>query len=247
MDAKAFMTTLLVAEFPDCSEWKERCLAVKNMLAKYDNTEGNDAVEAIGELLPVNPICAIDIGQHQCWVAQSLALKGHEGRIMIGGSYGSMGCGLPYAIGASISRNKGIVYCITGDGGLQMNIQELETVHRENLPIKIIVINNHVLGKISEIQHGSYQDRYAQTTAASGYSVPDFQRIAEAYGIKAATIPSYKELNEYKGWFEDNEPCLINMSLDPDTLLIPKIKWETGKIMPLLDEDLNNKVLSLLD
>lgn len=247
MDAKAFMSTLLVSDFPDCSEWKERCFAVKNMLAKYDNTEGNDAVEAIGELLPKNPICAIDIGQHQCWVAQSLALKGHEGRIMIGGSYGSMGCGLPYAIGASISRHNGIVYCITGDGGLQMNIQELETVHRENLPIKIIVVNNHVLGKISEIQHGSYNDRYAQTTAASGYSVPDFQKIAQAYGIKAATIPSYKKLKDYKDWFEDNEPCLINMSLDPDTLLIPKIKWETGKIMPLLDEDLNRKVLSLLN
>jgi len=109
------------------------------------------------------------------------------------------------------------------------------------------VINNHVLGKISEIQHGSYQDRYAQTTAESGYSVPDFKKIAEAYGIKAATIPSYHELKNYKEWFYDNEPCLINMSLDPDTLLIPKIKWETGKIMPLLDEDLNNKVLSLLN
>lgn len=247
MDAKAFMTTMLISEFPDCSEWKERCLAVKNMLAKYDNTEGNDAVEAIGELLHENPVCCIDIGQHQCWVAQSLALKGHEGRIMIGGGYGSMGCGLPYAIGASISRNNGIVYCITGDGGLQMNIQELETVKRENLPIKIIVINNHVLGKISEIQHGSYNDRYAQTTAASGYSVPDFQKISEAYGIKAVTIPSYHELKKYKDWLADNEPCLINMSLDPDTLLIPKIKWETGKIMPLLDEDLNNKVLSLLN
>ena len=247
MDAKAFMTTLLEADFPNCSEWKERCLAVKNMLAKYDNTEGNDAVEAIGELLPENPICAIDIGQHQCWVAQSLALKGHEGRIMIGGSYGSMGCGLPYAIGASIFRNKGIVYCITGDGGLQMNIQELETVHRENLPVKIIVMNNHVLGKISEIQHGSYQDRYAQTTEESGYTVPDFQKIAEAYGIKAATIPSYHVLKDYKVWFTDNEPCLINMSISPDTLLIPKIKWETGKIMPLLDADLDSKVLSLLN
>ena len=246
IDAKAFMTSLLASDFPDCSEWKERCLMVKEMLAKYDNTEGNDAVEAIGELLPENPICSIDIGQHQCWVAQSLALKGHEGRIMIGGSYGSMGCGLPYAIGASISRNNGIVYCITGDGGLQMNIQELETVAREKLPVKIIVINNKVLGKISEIQHGSYNDRYAQTTAESGYSVPDFQKIAEAYGIKAVTIPSYHELKKHKDWLDDNEPCLINMYLDPDTLLIPKIKPETGKIMPLLDEDMNKKVLSLL-
>lgn len=247
VDARDFMVSLLAADFPDCTEWKRRCLAVKDLLAKYDNTEGNDAVEAIAELLPENPVCAIDIGQHQCWCAQSLALKGHDGRILIGGGYGSMGCGVPYAIGASISRNNGLVYCITGDGGLQMNIQELETVVREKLPIKIIVINNHVLGKISEIQHGSYDDRYAQTTAESGYSVPDFKKIAEAYGIKAATIPSYRELKNYKEWFTDDEPCLINMSLDPDTLLIPKIKWETGLIMPLLEEELNKQVLSLLN
>lgn len=247
MDAKDFMTMLLAVDFPDCAEWKNKCLAVKNILAKYDNTEGNDAIETIAELLPENPVCAIDIGQQQCWCAQSLALKGHEGRIMIGGGYGSMGCGLPYAIGASISKNNGIVYCITGDGGLQMNIQELETVSREQLPIKIIVINNQVLGKISEIQHGSYHDRYAQTTADSGYTVPDFEKIANAYGIKAATIPSYHELKTYKEWFVDHEPCLINMFLNPETLLIPKIKWETGKIMPLLDEKLKLQVESLLN
>jgi acetolactate synthase-1/2/3 large subunit len=247
MDARDFMKYLATKDFPDCSEWKKRCLAVKELLAKHDNTEGNDAVEAVAELLPPNPICVIDIGQHQCWCAQSLALKGYDGRILIGGGYGSMGCGLPYAIGASISINNGIVYCITGDGGLQMNIQELETVKRENLPIKIIVFNNHVLGKISEIQHGSYHDHYAQTTAESGYTVPDFQKVAEAYGIKAANIPSYHELKNYKDWLCDDQPCLINMSLNPDTLLIPKIKWETGLIMPLLDEELNKKVLSILN
>ena len=246
-DAKTFMASLLDSDFPDCSEWKKRCLAVKDLLSDYDSTDGNRAIEAIGELLPADPVCAIDIGQHQCWVAQSLALKGHRGRILIGGSYGSMGCGLPYAIGASISRGNGIVYCITGDGGLQMNIQELETIRRENLPVKIIVINNHVLGKISEIQHGSYDNRYAQTTPASGYTVPDFRKVAEAYGIKAATLPSYHELKSLKDWFADNDPCLIDMALDPDTLLIPKIKWETGRIMPLLDEEMNRKVLSLLN
>lgn len=247
MNARDFMITLLEANFPDCVEWKSRCLKVKNLLGRYDNTEGNDAVEAIAELLPENPVCAIDIGQHQCWVAQSLALKGYEGRILIGGGYGSMGCGLPYAIGASISRNNEIVYCITGDGGLQMNIQELQTIVREKLPIKIIVINNQVLGKISEIQHGSYHDRFAQTTAESGYTVPDFAKIANAYGIKAVSIASYLELKNFKDWFLDNEPCLINMFLNSDTLLIPKIKWETGKIMPLLEEELNDKVLSLLN
>ena len=99
----------------------------------------------------------------------------------------------------------------------------------------------------AEIQHGSYQDRYAQTTKTSGYTVPDFEKIAVAYGIKAATIPSYRELKDYKEWFTDNEPCLINMSIDPDTLLIPKIKWETGLIMPLLNDELNAKAMSLLN
>ena len=117
---------------------------------------------------------------------------------MIGGGYGSIGGGLPYAIGASISLNNGLVYCITGDGGLQMNIQEQKTIVREKLPVKIIVINNHVWGKISEIQHDSYNDRYAQTTAENGYIVPDFEKIAEAYGIKAATIPLYRELKYIK-------------------------------------------------
>lgn len=99
-------------------------------------------------MLPENPTVAIDVGQNMCWSAQSLYLRGNEGRILIGGSYGSMGCGLPYAIGACISKNKGLTFCITDDGGMQMNIQELETVRRENLPIKILVINNEVLGKI---------------------------------------------------------------------------------------------------
>ncbi len=246
MDAREFMETLISSDFPDCTEWKNRCLAVKSMLAKYDNTEGNDAVEALSLLLPENPICTIDIGQHQCWCAQSLSLKGYEGRILIGGGYGSMGCGLPYAIGASISTNNGIVYCIIGDGGLQMNIQELETVAREKLPIKIIVFNNQVLGKISEIQHGSCQDRYAQTTASSGYTVPDFEKIAKAYNIKATTIHSYHSLKQYESWLIDDRPCLINMFINPETLLIPKIKWETGVIMPLLDDELKNKVDELL-
>ena len=246
VDANEFLEYLLKEDFPDYSEWKKRCIAVKHLLAKYDNTEGNDAMETISQLLPENPILTIDVGQHQCWCAQSLSLKGYEGRILIGGGYGSMGCGLPYAIGASISRNNGKVYCITGDGGLQMNIQELETIVREELPVKIIVINNHVLEKISEIQHGSYHDRYAQTTAASGYSVPDFEKIAVAYGIKAATIPSYHKLQNYQTWFLDDEPCLINISLNPDTLLIPKIKWETGKIMPPLEDELHEKVLTIL-
>ena len=86
------------------------------LLEPYDKDLGNHCIEMISSLLPENPVVAVDIGQTQCWSAQSLTLKGNQGRILIGGSYGSMGCGLPYAVGACIAENKKTVYCITGDG-----------------------------------------------------------------------------------------------------------------------------------
>ena len=246
IDAKSFMEQLMDETIPDYSEWWNRCKRVQKLLSDYDDTEGNKLMKKISEVIPENPIITVDIGQTVCWAAQSLHIRGKNGRIVIGGSYGAMGVGLPYAIGASISVGNGIVYCITGDGGFQMNIQELETVRRENLPVKIIIVNNQELGKISEIQHGSYNDRYYITTAESGYSVPDFVKIANAYGIKAAKLNGYKELNDYKEWLLDSEPCLLNVMLTPGTLLIPKIKWETGTIKPDLEESVLNDIIELL-
>lgn len=246
LDAKYFMEQLLAEEISDYSGWWNNCMKAKKLLDGYDDTEGNRLMNKISELLPVDPVVTVDIGQTVCWAAQSLCLRGTNGRIIIGGSYGAMGVGLPYAIGTSISNENGITYCITGDGGLQMNIQELETVRRENLPIKIIVVNNQELGKISEIQHGSYDDRYFITTENSGYTVPDFVKVANAYGIKAAKVENYKKLDDYKDWLIDNEPCLLNVMLSSGTLLIPKIKWETCKIMPELEEKKAREVQKLI-
>lgn len=246
VDAKQFMKQLMNEEIPDYIEWWEKCKEACSILEGYDDTEGNKLMKKISEVIPENPIITVDIGQTVCWAAQSLHLKGIEGRIVIGGSYGAMGVGLPYAIGASISTNNGVIYCITGDGGLQMNIQELETVRRENLPIKILVVNNQELGKISEIQHGSYNNRYYITTAESGYSVPDFVKVANAYGIKAKKLESYRELVDYTDWLLDAEPCLLNIMIPTGTLLIPKIKWETCTIKPDLDEDTLKRVNDLI-
>lgn len=245
-DAKYFLKKLLQEDIPDYNDWWNKCHAAKKLLDGYDDTDGNKLINKITQFLPENPIVTVDIGQTVCWVAQSLWLKGTKGRIIIGGSYGAMGVGLPYAIGASICRGNVVTYCITGDGGLQMNIQELETVKREKLPIKILVVNNKELGKISEIQHSSYNDRFNITNAASGYTVPDFEKVAIAYGIKAATLNSYNELDNYKGWMEDDEPCLLNIMLPSLTLLIPKIKWETCTIKPDLDESTLEKVKALI-
>lgn len=246
LDAKYFMELLMNENIPDYFTWWSSCMEAKKLLSGYDDTEGNLLMDKISKILPENPVVTVDIGQTVCWAAQSLGIKGVKGRIIIGGSYGAMGIGLPYAIGSSISRDNGITYCITGDGGLQMNIQELEVVHRENLPIKILVVNNRELGKISEIQHGSYNDRYYITTAESGYTVPDFVKIATAYGIKAAKLDNYMQLDDYKDWMNDLEPCLLNIMLTPGTLLIPKIKWETCTIKPDLEETLYKQVQLLI-
>ena len=78
-----------------------------------------------------------------------------------------------------------------------MNIQELETIRRENMPIKIFVLNNQVLGKISETQHYNHGDRFVATAKVGGYTTPDFVKISEAYGIKAAKLHSYEDLDQY--------------------------------------------------
>ena len=244
-DARDFMRILMTEHVGDFTNWRKKCIAAKRILEDYDKQPGNLAVEKIAKLLPENPIVSVDVGMNQCWCAQSLELKGNKGRILISGGYGTMGCALPYAIGSSVASGKKRIYCISGDGGLQMNIQELETVKRENLPIKIIVLNNHVLGKISETQHLELDNRYANTTFSSGYTVPDFCRISEAYGIRSIKLNSYKELDKIEDWLYDNIPCLIDIKLPENSLLTPKIQFETQKVRPELDDKVVFRVKEL--
>lgn len=235
-DARDFMRMIMEEDVPNYSAWRRQCLEAKRFLSVFDRQPGNMAVEKIASLLPTNPNVSVDVGMHQCWCAQSLVLRGYGGRIHISGGYGTMGCALPYAIGSCIAVRKKPVYCIVGDGGFQMNIQELETIYRENLPIKIFILNNRVLGKISETQHFKHGDRFANTAVSGGYTVPKFAKIADAYGIRAATLTSYEELDLYADWFTDQEACLFDISLPENSFLTPKIHFETGLINPRLDD-----------
>lgn len=241
IDAKEFLIKLNSEEIPDYSGWLSKCIKLKNILDGYDDLIGNMAVKEISKLLPENPIVTVDVGQNMCWCAQSLHLKGRDGRILMSCGYGSMGCSMPYAVGASIASNNSKVFCITGDGGFQMNIHELETIVRESLPIKILILNNKVLGKISEIQSESYGQRFAQTTKSSGYSVPDFEKIALAYGIKAITLKDIDSLRDHIDWFNDNEPCVMNILLPQDTKVIPKMDFNTLEISPKLNNEIHAK------
>lgn len=246
-DARDFIRMISQENVSDYLNWKQKCMEAKRILSSYDKQPGNYAVEKISELLPMDANVSVDVGMHQCWCAQSLNLKGDNGRIHISGGYGTMGCGLPFAIGSCIANRKKPVFCITGDGGFQMNIQECETVHRENLPIKIFILNNRVLGKISETQHFEHMDRYAATTIKGGYSVPNFKKIAEAYGIRATSLNSYEELTNYSDWIIDNQPCLFDIKLPEESYLTPKIKFETGIIRPELDESTTKLVKKILE
>ena len=245
-DARDFMRMLMEEDVQDYSEWKKQCLEAKEYLADYDIQPGNLAVKMIASLLPKNPNVSVDVGMNQCWCAQSLELKGYNGRIHISGGYGTMGCGLPFAIGSCIAEGKKPVYCIAGDGGFQMNIQELETVHREHLPIKIFILNNRVLGKISETQHFNHGDRFANTALSGGYTVPKFEKISEAYGVRATTLESYEELKKYREWILDDEPCLFDIPLPENSFLTPKIKFETGLINPKLDDAVFKQAKNIL-
>lgn len=114
------------------------------------------------------------------------------------------------------------------------------------MPIKIFIMNNRVLGKISETQHFSHENRFAATTASGGYTVPDFCKISEAYGIKAASLSNYEELDKYVNWIEDLEPCLFVISLLEASFLTPKIKFEAGFISPRLEDSVFNEAKAIM-
>lgn len=246
VDAKEFLCTLYDEEIPEYDEWSCACFEARDILEPYDKDLGNLCIEEISSLLPRDPIVAVDVGQTQCWAAQSLTLKGDKGRIIIGGSYGSMGCGLPYAIGACFANNKEKVYCISGDGGMQMNIQELQTIVSNRLPVKIFVVNNQALGKITEIQESACEGRYCITTKESGYSVPEFSKVAEAYGLRSVTLEGYDCLGDYTQWIIDDEPCLINILLPEAIKLQPKMNWNEKEMGPVLDENIISRVNEIL-
>jgi acetolactate synthase I/II/III large subunit len=167
-----------------------------------------------------------DVGSHQMWAAQSLELN-REQQFLTSGGMGAMGFSLPAGIGASIALDKQPVIVLVGDGCMQINIQELQTIVRNNLPIKVIVLNNNTLGMIRQFQDSYFESRYQSTYW--GYSAPDFQKVAEAYGIDSKTISKSEEVDEAIKWLWTDEnslkPQLLQVMIDPHTNTYPKIAF----------------------
>ena len=165
-----------------------------------------------------------DVGQHQMWAAQSLELESHQDFLTSGGM-GAMGFGLPAAIGAALGRPERPVVMIAGDGGFQLNLQELQTVVRNKLPLKLVVLNNRCHGMVRQFQQSYFGERYQSTYW--GYSAPDFTQVAHAYGIAAATVQEPAEVEAGLGamWQDPAAPYLLQVMIDTMSNAYPKVAF----------------------
>ena len=182
----AFHKRVKAAQLPNWAEW--RALACGEDRAELDPRGlAQSTIRFLDELfgrLPENSVVIADVGQHQMWAAQRYRSRSPRGFITSGG-LGSMGFALPAAVGVQLSKPDATVLCVSGDGGFQMNIQELATVRRLNLPIKMVIVDNKYLGMVRQWQQLFYQRNYAETDLSDN---PDFVEIAKAYRINAVRV-----------------------------------------------------------
>lgn len=212
------------------SEWvngieeKKRSRLDTSELENITGINPNIFIHKLSQASKQAKVFTADVGNNQMWCSQSLELNENQLYLTSGGM-GAMGYSLPAAIGASITMGNVPVVAIAGDGGFQINIQELQTIRRNNLPIKIVILNNHCLGMIRQFQD-SYFDSCYQSTVW-GYNAPDFTRVALAYGIDSISICQPKEIETglAKLWEYPTQPFLIEVSVDIHTNVFPKMMF----------------------
>ncbi|MFH1856430.1 MAG: thiamine pyrophosphate-binding protein, partial [Candidatus Omnitrophota bacterium] len=223
-----------IAQIPvqDISDWKNRIVEWKKKYPicpgeYYREKEINPYVfvEALSKESKEKDTFFIDTGCGLAWVMQAFRLKSGQ-RLVHDFNNTAMGYALPASIGACFALNKKPIICITGDGSLQMNIQELVTVIRHELPIKIFLINNSGYGMIQQTQDQWLGSRYLASTVAGGLAFPDFLKVARAYGYRAIDIATNKCLPEKI--FEvlnSPGPFFCNVRISGKHRVIPQVKF----------------------
>ena len=220
------------------SPWKSEIDTLRN---QWDDTKElrdaiginpNELIHALSRHTKYACAYVSDVGQHQMWAAQSLDLGPYQ-RFLTSGGMGAMGFALPAAIGAAIAG--GPVVAIAGDGGFQLNIQELQTVARNKLPLKIIVLNNGCHGMVRQFQESYFSSRYQSTLW--GYNTPSFVEIAKAYGIAAASVSNCNEVEAVLTIMSHDPQCpyLLEVFIDTMTNVYPKLAFGRpfGEMEPL--------------
>jgi acetolactate synthase-1/2/3 large subunit len=220
-------------------EWIQVCDELKNILYSYDTGYPVSAITEILKKTNEAMVITSDVGNNEMWLARAYTFSGSINRILYSNNFGTLGCSLPKAIGAYYASGKRVM-CFTGDQGIQFNLQELQYIVHEKLPIYIIILNNESSGMIRERQKASAFPYYVHTTIKSGYSAPDFKAIADTFSIP------YYEINEKNGCFDGlfmkDGPVVLEIKINEaiDVLPILPKRCPCQDFEPQLDRTLFN-------
>lgn len=200
----------------DINPWRQHTADMRAEHAwRYDHP--GEAIYAplllklLSDRKPADSVVTTDVGQHQMWSAQHMTYTRPENFITSSG-LGTMGFGLPAAVGAQVARPNDTVICISGDGSFMMNVQELGTVKRKQLPLKIVLLDNQRLGMVRQWQQLFFQERYSETTLTDN---PDFLTLASAFGIPGQHITRKDQVEAALDTMLSSEgPYLLHVSID---------------------------------
>ena len=230
-------------------EWRER---IKRYKEKYPDfrtpvkpeIDPNYFFHILSGTLSANTIICVDVGQIQMWAAQSIETTKSQ-RFLTEGGMASIGSALPMAIGASFAKPGTQLIVIVGDGGFQLNIQELQTVYHHHLPIKIILLNNNGYGMIKQFQEQYLNSRFQ--SSGIGYSNPDFQAVVTAYKIPSMKISCNDEIiTALRQLLSDMHPGFLEVIIDKKSRVNPKlaVNRPVEDQEPLLDrEELSSNMI----
>ncbi|SNI15399.1 acetolactate synthase large subunit [Streptococcus pneumoniae] len=224
-DAKKALQMLLAEPtvHNNTEKWIEKVTKDKNRVRSYDKKERvvqpQAVIERIGELTNGDAIVVTDVGQHQMWTAQYYPYQ-NERQLVTSGGLGTMGFGIPAAIGAKIANPDKEVVLFVGDGGFQMTNQELAILNIYKVPIKVVMLNNHSLGMVRQWQESFYEGR---TSGSVFDTLPDFQLMAQAYGIKNYKFDNPETLAQDLEVITEDVPMLIEVDISRKEQVLPMV------------------------
>ncbi|MBI5456753.1 thiamine pyrophosphate-binding protein [Candidatus Kaiserbacteria bacterium] len=218
----------------------------ESLCSKRDNPmSAYPALRALSDSLAKNDVVIADEGGNLVWTMQSFRIKDGQRLISTFGN-SPMGYALPAAIGAARALPGKRIVCIDGDGGFQLNIQELQTIRYYDLPIKIFIINNESMGIIKQFQEQYFDGRFHASSPDHGYRAPDFVKIARAYGIPALRARRLSEIKAViRKALAQKGPVLVDVRVDEKQELLPKVEFgrPIEDMSPYLDRDVLKKLM----
>lgn len=234
-DANDFIAELLRElprlKRPDITPWVKRCRTWKQrypaVLPAWHQQQGSVNsyvfIKTLAEELKSSDVIITDIGGVSTWTLQAFTVKPKQ-MLFSAMGHGPMGYALPASIGAWFAAPRRRIVCIAGDGGFQLNLQELQTVAKYRVPVKIFILNNASYGIIKQFQETYFGGRYEATSKRYGYSCPDFVKVAKAYGLTSERIRNHDEMRtKISRVLHAKGPALCDVQIAQDQKLIPKL------------------------